>query len=148
MARNDRTIRLEVVKRALTTSRRGVALKVLADKHGYKLRNLYRDIDTLEAAHFPIIKEEAQSDVVGSDGIRRPHVRLLDQQLKILFGTVLARRMGYSAHDAETGDLDEYWTFHESADYVRNHAARYKAAPPATVLPLNLTRRGHLLAVN
>jgi hypothetical protein len=47
-----------------------------------------------------------------------------------------------------SGDLDEYWTFHERADYVRNHADRYKAAPPATVLPLNLTRRGHLHAVN
>lgn len=42
---------------------------------------------------------EAQSDVVGSDGVRRPHVRLLDRQLKILFGTVVAGRMGYSAHD-------------------------------------------------
>jgi hypothetical protein len=47
-----------------------------------------------------------------------------------------------------SGDLDEYWTFHEGADYVRNHADRFKAAPPATVLPLNLSRRGHLHAVN
>jgi hypothetical protein len=45
---------------------------------------------------------EAQGDVVGSDGVRRPHVRLLDRRLKIVFGTVLAGRMGYSAHDAET----------------------------------------------
>jgi len=47
-----------------------------------------------------------------------------------------------------SGDLDEYWTFHEGADYVRNHADRYKTAPPATILPLNLSRRGHLHAVN
>lgn len=66
MARNDRTVRLEVVKRALTTSRRGVALKVLADKHGYKLRNLYRDIDALEAAHFPIIKEDGRYRLDGT----------------------------------------------------------------------------------
>jgi predicted DNA-binding transcriptional regulator YafY len=54
VARNDRTIRLEVLKRALMQTRRGVALKPLADKHGWKLRNLYRDIDVLEAALFPI----------------------------------------------------------------------------------------------
>jgi hypothetical protein len=45
MARNDRTVRLEVVKRALAESRRGIALKTLSEKHNWKLRNLYRDID-------------------------------------------------------------------------------------------------------
>jgi proteasome accessory factor B len=36
---------------------RGVALKPLAEKHNWKLRNLYRDIEVLEAAGFPIRKE-------------------------------------------------------------------------------------------
>jgi predicted DNA-binding transcriptional regulator YafY len=57
VARNDRTIRLEVVKRALAQSRRGVALKQLAEKHDWNLRTLYRDIDALQAAHFPIVEE-------------------------------------------------------------------------------------------
>ena len=48
VARNDRTIRLEVLKRALVQPRRGVALKTLAEKHDWKLRNLYRNIEVLE----------------------------------------------------------------------------------------------------
>ena len=60
MARNDRTVRLEVVKKALAESRRGVALKTLAEKHDFKLRNLYRDVDALEAAGFPIIREDGR----------------------------------------------------------------------------------------
>jgi predicted DNA-binding transcriptional regulator YafY len=57
MARNDRTVRLEVVKRALAESRRGVLLKSLAERHGWNLRTLYRDIEALQAAHFPIVEE-------------------------------------------------------------------------------------------
>ncbi len=57
MARNDRTVRLEVVKKALSESRRGVALKALAERHGFKLRSLYRDVEVLEAAGFPIIND-------------------------------------------------------------------------------------------
>ncbi len=60
VARNDRTIRLEVLKRALVQTRRGVALKTLAEKHDWKLRNLYRDIEVLEAAGFPLQKEDGR----------------------------------------------------------------------------------------
>jgi proteasome accessory factor B len=60
MARNDRTIRLEVVKQALAGSRRGVALKTLAEKHAWSLRTLYRDIEALQAAQFPIVEEEGR----------------------------------------------------------------------------------------
>ncbi|MDX2019377.1 MAG: WYL domain-containing transcriptional regulator [Deltaproteobacteria bacterium] len=54
MARNDTIVRTLTVLRALTESKRGVALKALADKHGFEKRNLYRDIRALEAAGFPI----------------------------------------------------------------------------------------------
>jgi predicted DNA-binding transcriptional regulator YafY len=57
VARNDRSVRLEVLKQALVQTRRGVALKPLAEKHNWKWRNVYRDIDVLEAAGFPIRKE-------------------------------------------------------------------------------------------
>ena len=60
MARNDRTVRLEVVKRALAQSRRGVLLKQLAEKHDWNLRTLYRDIDALRAAYFPIRDEDGR----------------------------------------------------------------------------------------
>ena len=57
VARNDRSVRLEVLKRALMQTRRGVALRDLADKHGWKLRNLYRDVEVLETAGFPILRD-------------------------------------------------------------------------------------------
>ncbi len=60
MARNDTIIRTLTVAQALVSSRRGVALKVLADKHGFALRNLYRDIAALQAAGFPIDNEDGR----------------------------------------------------------------------------------------
>lgn len=65
MARNDRTVRLEVVKQALAGSRRGVALRILAEKHDWNLRTLYRDIEALQAAQFPIVEEEGRYRIDG-----------------------------------------------------------------------------------
>jgi proteasome accessory factor B len=57
-----------------------VALKTLAEKHGYNLRSLYRDIDALEAAGFPIIKEDGRyrmdARVVSIAGAPSPDERL------------------------------------------------------------------------
>ncbi len=46
-----------------------------------------------------------------------------------------------------SGDFDAYWTFHESADYIRNHADLYASTPPTTILPLKLAGRSHLRLV-
>ena len=46
-----------------------------------------------------------------------------------------------------SGDLNAYWTFHESAEHVRNHLDLYAAAPPATILPLKVAGRAHLRLV-
>lgn len=43
-----------------------------------------------------------EQEVVGSDGIRRPHARLRDRQLGTIFGKVTVSRVGYSAHEAKT----------------------------------------------
>jgi len=45
---------------------------------------------------------EAQVEVVGASGVRRPHERLRTRSVKVVFGPVTVPRMGYSAHDAET----------------------------------------------
>ncbi len=55
MARHDQIIRLLNVANALAASRRGVALKSLAERHGWRLRSVYRDRDALEAAGFTVI---------------------------------------------------------------------------------------------
>lgn len=46
-----------------------------------------------------------------------------------------------------SGDLDEYWRFHECAELRRNHTDRYSGAPPATELPLKLVGRPKLAIV-
>ena len=46
-----------------------------------------------------------------------------------------------------SGDLDAYWTFHERAEFRRNHLDRYQAEPPATAHPLKLAGRRHLRLV-
>ena len=66
MPRNDRIVRVETVKRALLSSRQGVLLKVLADRHEWKLRNLYRDIDALDAAGYIIRHENNRYWIEGS----------------------------------------------------------------------------------
>jgi hypothetical protein len=47
-----------------------------------------------------------------------------------------------------SGDFDDYWVFHENADYLRNHLANYQGTPPATNLPLKHGKRSHLRLVN
>lgn len=58
MARNDQIVRILTVAQALMRSRRGVPLRALAERHGYRLRTLYRDVQALDAAGFPVVKEK------------------------------------------------------------------------------------------
>lgn len=46
-----------------------------------------------------------------------------------------------------SGDLDEYWRFHERSELCRNHLERYKGKPPATELPLKAIGRPKLTVV-
>jgi predicted DNA-binding transcriptional regulator YafY len=54
LARNDRIVRVLSVARALAASRRGVSLKALAEREGWRWRTVYRDRDALLEAGFPI----------------------------------------------------------------------------------------------
>lgn len=64
MARNDRIVRVEALKVALCASRAGVPLKTLAERHGWNLRGLYRDIDALEKAGHIIERDEHRFRIV------------------------------------------------------------------------------------
>jgi hypothetical protein len=46
-----------------------------------------------------------------------------------------------------SGDFDDYWSFHESAEHVRNHLDLYAGAPPTTVRSLKVAGRRHLTLV-
>jgi predicted DNA-binding transcriptional regulator YafY len=105
VARSDRTVRLELLKRELMQTRRGVALKPLAEKNGWKWRNLYRDIDVLEAAGFPIRKENGlfRMDSVGPTMVGRPSP---DERLALF----LAREQAAGWKHTSLGKaLDKLW---------------------------------------
>ncbi len=105
VARNDRTVRLEVLKRALSQTRRGVALKPLAEKYGWKWRSLYRDIEVLEAARFPIHKENGlfRMDPVGPAIVGTPSP---DERLALY----LAREQASGWKHTSLGKaLDQLW---------------------------------------
>jgi predicted DNA-binding transcriptional regulator YafY len=58
VARNDQIVRILTVARALAASRRGVPLKALAARLEVPWRSVYRDVDALERAGFPVEKGE------------------------------------------------------------------------------------------
>lgn len=60
MPRNDRIARLFRVLDHLARSRRGLPLSTLASREGWKLRSLYRDIEALEQAGFPIVRADGR----------------------------------------------------------------------------------------
>lgn len=60
MARLDRTVRLEAIKRALASSRHGVALRTLAERGGWSLRSVYRDVEALELAGYPVVRDQGR----------------------------------------------------------------------------------------
>lgn len=57
MATDPQLVRAVALVHALVTSKRGVSLKQFADKRGWNLRALYRDIRALERAGFPVEHE-------------------------------------------------------------------------------------------
>jgi predicted DNA-binding transcriptional regulator YafY len=60
MSRNDRIARLFRVLNQLATSKRGLPIKALADREGIPLRSLYRDIEAIEKAGFPLLHEDGR----------------------------------------------------------------------------------------
>jgi predicted DNA-binding transcriptional regulator YafY len=64
MARNDRIARLLKILVELSNTRRGLPLKTLADRGGWRLRSVYRDIEAIEKAGIPIEKEDGRYRVM------------------------------------------------------------------------------------
>lgn len=58
MPRNVQVVRQLKLARILAESKRGLPLKTIAERHGWILRTLYRDIAVLEESGFAVIKED------------------------------------------------------------------------------------------
>jgi len=64
MARNDRIARLLQILVELSNTRRGLPLKMLAERGGWRLRSVYRDIEAIEKAGIPIEREDGRYRVM------------------------------------------------------------------------------------
>ena len=105
MPRNDRIVRVDTVKSALLSSRQGVLLKVLADRHDWKLRNLYRDIDALESAGYAIRHENNRYWI---EGTREPAASAPDADERLAL--YLARQNARAWKETSLGKaLDRLW---------------------------------------
>lgn len=58
--RNTQLTRVLILAQELAASRRGVPLKAIAERQGWRLRTIYRDIEALEAAHIPVTVEDGR----------------------------------------------------------------------------------------
>jgi predicted DNA-binding transcriptional regulator YafY len=104
--RNDQVVRILTLAHALAQSRRGVALKTLAERHGWSLRSVYRDLHALEEARFPVVKEGERYRLV--DGWTGPSLPGIGQEeIAALFA---ARAMAAGVRETSIGRaLDRLW---------------------------------------
>lgn len=106
MARNDRLVRVLRVARILADSKRGLPLKTLSDRHGWPLRNLYRDIAALEAAGFPVLKEEDRYRLAPG-WMSAPATMLQPEERLALF---FARQLGSGVRQTTMGQaMERLW---------------------------------------
>jgi predicted DNA-binding transcriptional regulator YafY len=105
MARNDRIVRVEALKVALCASRAGVPLKTLAERHGWNLRGLYRDIEALDKAGYIIERNEHRFRIVGNP---RTSAGLPDADERLAL--FLARQQARGWKETSLGKaLDRLW---------------------------------------
>ena len=106
MARNDQIVRILTVARALSQSRRGVSLKALAERHGWPWRTVYRDVDALDRAGFPIEKEDGRHRLI--DGWNAPHLPGIEPDEILALYTIRALAESWRA-TALGRPLDRLW---------------------------------------
>ena len=106
MARNNQIVRLLKLIRILADSRRGLPLKTLAERHGWLLRTLYRDMAALEEANFPIIHEEGRFRLPPGS-LRVPDNQLQPDERLALFSV---RQLASGLRETTTGRaLERLW---------------------------------------
>lgn len=107
MASREQIARILGVAHALSQSKRGVVLRTLADSRGWRLRSLYRDIEALEAAGFPIEHPEGRYRL--TEGWLPPgQAGITPDEVAALF---VARQLASGWRGSQLGrSLDRLWT--------------------------------------
>jgi predicted DNA-binding transcriptional regulator YafY len=96
-----------ILTQELAASRRGVPLKTVADKHGWRLRTVYRDIASLQAAHIPVLEEGGRYRVP-ADWIAAARKALSSDEIAGLFTARLLA--GGLAQTSVGRALDRLWS--------------------------------------
>ena len=68
MPRGDQVARLYTLVTELGTSRHGLPVETLAERHGWKPRTVYRDLHALEEAGFPITDDNGKWKLLNLEG--------------------------------------------------------------------------------
>lgn len=142
MPRNDQIARLIALAQALRHSRRGVALSRFAELHDVSKRTLYRDIEALELAGFPIVHENGRYRLL--EGSAAPPVPGADEDELLALRTLRALATGLASTSLGHG-LDRLWfKLHSAADGAK---APLADAPLAVRAPLAFDYRAQGEAV-
>jgi len=112
MARHDQMARLLRVARELSASKRGVALRRLAERNGWSLRAIYRDIEALELAGFPVVREDGRFRIAPESMITAGEGLSPEERLALF----VARQLAGGVRDTSAGRaLDRLWNRFEAA---------------------------------
>jgi predicted DNA-binding transcriptional regulator YafY len=107
VARDSQIVRLLAVLHAMTQTKRGVVLKQLAERKGWPLRALYRDMKALEAAGFPVGHEHGRYWLV--DGWTPPTAAGVSQ--REMLALFVARHINPGLKGTSFGkSLDSLWS--------------------------------------
>jgi predicted DNA-binding transcriptional regulator YafY len=107
MATDPQLVRAVALIHALARNKRGVALKQFADRRGFNLRALYRDIRALERAGFPVRHEHGRFSLP-EDWLPPASVGVSQDELVALF---VARHVTPGLKATPIGRaLDSLWT--------------------------------------
>lgn len=65
MAGTEQIVRVLALASSLAKTAQGLTLRAFAEQHGYSLRSVYRDVEALEAAGYPIVKDADRYALAG-----------------------------------------------------------------------------------
>lgn len=107
MATDPQLVRAAALLHALTTAKRGVSLRQFADRRGFNLRALYRDVEALERAGFPVQHQHGWY-ALPADWLPPASVGVTQRELVALF---FARMVTPGLRGTPLGRaLDSLWT--------------------------------------
>ncbi|MBP8810148.1 MAG: WYL domain-containing transcriptional regulator [Kofleriaceae bacterium] len=106
MATDPQLVRAAALLHALTTTKRGVSLRLFAERRGFNLRALYRDVEALERAGFPVQHQHGWYSLP-ADWLPPASVGVTQQELAALF---FARMVTPGLRGTPIGrSLDSLW---------------------------------------